>query len=46
MKENLKARYQKGWVTPDQLRRYAALGLITEADVADILGEDHHPATD
>ncbi len=43
MKESLKARYAKGWVTPDQLRRYAALGVITEADLADILGEDHQP---
>lgn len=46
MTETLKERYRKGWVTPDQLRRYAGLGVITGSDLAGILGESAGAAPD
>lgn len=36
MKEKILARYLKGWVTDDHLARYAALGVLTAADVKEI----------
>lgn len=36
MKEKILTRYLKGWVTEEQLERYAALGAITEEEAAEI----------
>lgn len=39
MFESIKARYEKGWIRPDQLERYVALGVITAEQAAGIKGE-------
>jgi hypothetical protein len=39
MFERIKARYQKGWVTVDQLRQFVALGVITSAQFTEICGQ-------
>ena len=36
MFEAIKTRYNKGYVTDDQLTRYVALGVITEGQAEDI----------
>lgn len=38
MFESIKARYDKGWIRPDQLERYVSLGIITAEQAADIKG--------
>lgn len=39
MYETIKARYEKGYVTEEQLGRYVALGVLTEEEAAEIRGE-------
>ena len=39
MYETIKARYEKGYVTEEQLGRYVALGVLTEVEAAGIRGE-------
>jgi uncharacterized XkdX family phage protein len=41
MFENIKNRYDKGWVRIDQLRRYVELGVITVEEFKLICGEDY-----
>ena len=41
MFENIKNRYDKGWVRIDQLRRYVELGVITVEEFKQICGEDY-----
>lgn len=36
MYETIKARYEKGYVTDEQLGRYVSLGVITEAQAEEI----------
>lgn len=38
MYEQIKARYEKGYVTDDQLDRYVALGAITKEQAEEIHG--------
>ena len=37
----IKARYDKGYVTIDQLRRYVELGAITPEEYEEICGEPY-----
>lgn len=39
MYEKIKARYLKGYVRRDQLKRYASLGIITAEQYEEICGE-------
>lgn len=39
MYEQIKERYEKGYITDEQLERYVALGVITETQAAEIKGE-------
>lgn len=39
MYESLKFRYQMGWIRDDQLARYVALDVITQAQANDIMGK-------
>lgn len=39
MYEQVKERYDKGYITDDQLDRYVALGVITAEQAAQIKGE-------
>lgn len=34
-----KERYEKGWVTQEQLKRLVALGVLTEIEYEQITGE-------
>lgn len=38
MFENIKARYERGWIRDDQLQRYVSLGVITQAHADEIAG--------
>lgn len=38
-KQTIKERYDKGYVTDEQLGRYVALRVITEEEAAEIRGE-------
>lgn len=38
MFESIKARYDKGWIRPDQLECYVALGIITAEQAEEIKG--------
>lgn len=38
-KQTIKERYDKGYVTDEQLGRYVALHVITEEEAAEIRGE-------
>ena len=38
MFENIKARYERGWIRADQLQRYVELGVITQAQASEITG--------
>lgn len=40
MKEKLAFRWQKGWLSREQLERYVELGAITEEDMAEIVSEE------
>lgn len=39
--EKLKERYEKGYCTKTQLRRYVELGAITEEEYEEITGESY-----
>lgn len=39
MFEKIKARYFKGYVRRDQLKRYVALGIISQQQYEEICGE-------
>ena len=39
--DTIKARYDKGYVTLDQLHRYVELGAITPAEYEEICGEPY-----
>ncbi len=39
MKEKLKFRWEKGWLTREQLKRYVELEMVTEEDAAEIAGD-------
>lgn len=39
MVEKLRFRWQKGWLTRDQLERYVELGVIGNEDAEEIAGE-------
>lgn len=41
MFEKIKARYDKGWVTVPQLKRYVELGAITSTQYKEICGQDY-----
>jgi len=41
MFENLKNRYDKGWIRIDQLRRYVELSVITPEEFKLICGETY-----
>lgn len=38
MFEDIKARYERGWIRDDQLQRYVYLGVITQAQADEITG--------
>lgn len=38
MYESIKARFEKGYIRPDQLERYVALGVITQAQADELTG--------
>lgn len=38
MFENIKARYERGWIRDDQLQRYVTLGVITQDQADEITG--------
>lgn len=40
MFDEIKARYQAGYITDDQLDRYVSLGAITAEQAAELRGED------
>lgn len=40
MYKTIKARFNKGYIRLDQLKRYCALGVITQAEFKDICGQD------
>ena len=40
MYNSIKARYNKGYIRIDQLRRYCTLGVITPEQYKDICGRD------
>lgn len=40
MYKNVKARYNKGYIRIDQLKRYVELGVITEDEYKLICGKD------
>lgn len=37
MKEKLKFRWEKGWLTREQLARYVELGMISEEEMEEIV---------
>lgn len=37
MKEKLKFRWEKGWLTREQLKRYVELEMITEEEMEEII---------
>ncbi|WP_144626343.1 XkdX family protein [Bacillus altitudinis] len=39
--ESLKMQFSWYWVRPDQLRRYAELGVITHEEFEEITGENY-----
>lgn len=39
--DKIKKRYDKGYVTLDQLHRYVELGAITEAEFTEISGQPY-----
>ena len=39
MYEKIKERYEKGYITDEQLARYVSLGVITDEQAAEIKGE-------
>lgn len=41
MYEIIKARYNKGYIRIDQLKRYCQLGVITPEQYKDICGKDY-----
>ena len=41
MYEIIKARYNKGYIRTDQLKRYCNLSVITPAEYKDICGKDY-----
>lgn len=43
MYDEIKARYDKGYVTDDQLDRYVTLGVITSEQAAQIRGGGSEP---
>ena len=40
MYKTIKARYNKGYIRLDQLKRYCALGVISEDEFMDICGKN------
>lgn len=48
MYEQIKERYDKGYVTEDQLDRYVTLGVITDEQAAQIMvgGSEPEPSGD
>ena len=38
--EQIKSRYDRGYVTKEQLQRYVDLGVITQEEYYEITGED------
>lgn len=38
MFENIKDRYDRGWIRDDQLQRYVSLGVITQDQADEIAG--------
>lgn len=39
--ENLKMRYNLGWIRIDQLKRYVQLGAINEAEYKEVCGLEY-----
>lgn len=39
--EELKARYERGGCTKEQLRRFVGFGVLTAEEYKEITGEDH-----
>ena len=45
MYKTIKARYNKGYIRLDQLKRYCALGVISEDEFMDICGKNFNEVT-
>jgi hypothetical protein len=41
MYDKIKTRYDRGWVTLQQLHRYVELGVLTPAEYQEICGQEY-----